>query len=258
MPAENEAARSLAIEAMNEGGLSRQTEAQRLEIVFEARAALRAAMNGDSGGLVDDQHQPVPIEKARSCFFGRHDPKATRLAVRRKALKERPMTANDRDDEARPGLLRRMFGRGESASPTEEASAVNRGWWSRLRSGLSRSSSAIGQGIGDIFSKRKLDAAALDDLEDVLIQADLGVAAATRVREAISRERYDKAIEPREVKAILAAEIERILTPVARPLAIDPSLKPFVILVVGVNGSGKTMTIGKLAAKFSVEGRKVT
>jgi len=168
------------------------------------------------------------------------------------------MSANDRDKGAKPGLLKRMFGRGDQASPAEEAPPAERSWWSRLKSGLSRSSSAIGQGIGDIFSKRKLDEAALDDLEDVLIQADLGVAAAARVREAIARGRYDKTIEPREVKAILAAEIERILTPVARPLAIDASLKPFVILAVGVNGSGKTTTIGKLAAKLSAEGRKVT
>src|SRR5579863_9272943 len=243
---------------MRESGLSRQAEAQSVEIVLEARAAFWAAVDGDPRRLIDDQHQPVAIEKPRSCFFGRHDRKASRLAGRRKAPIERRMSANDRDKGAKPGLLKRMFGRGDQASPAEEAPPAERSWWSRLKSGLSRSSSAIGQGIGDIFSKRKLDEAALDDLEDVLIQADLGVAAAARVREAIARGRYDKTIEPREVKAILAAEIERILTPVARPLAIDASLKPFVILAVGVNGSGKTTTIGKLAAKLSAEGRKVT
>ena len=87
--------------------------------------------------------------------------------------------------------------------------------------GLSRSSSAIGRGIADIFTKRKLDAASLDDLEDILIQADLGLAAATRIREAVGRGRYDKGIEPDEVKAILADEVERALDPVARPLVID-------------------------------------
>jgi fused signal recognition particle receptor len=92
----------------------------------------------------------------------------------------------------------------------------------------------------------------------VLIQADLGVAAAMRVREAVGRGRYDKAIEPDEIKEILAGEIEKVLAPVAQPLALDVAQKPFVILVVGVNGSGKTTTIGKLAAKFAAEGRKVT
>jgi fused signal recognition particle receptor len=169
------------------------------------------------------------------------------------------MSSNN-NGEAKPGLLRRVFGRAEPAQPAavSQPPGQKRNWWSRLTAGLSRTSTAIGQGIADIFSKRKLDAAALDDLEDLLIQADLGVAAAARVREAVGRGRYDKAIEPQEVKAILAAEIERILKPVALPLAIDALQKPFVILVVGVNGSGKTTTIGKLAAKFAGEGRKVT
>ena len=130
-------------------------------------------------------------------------------------------------------------------------------WISRLTSGLSRSSSAIGRGITDIFTKRKLDDAALDDLEDVLILADLGLGAATRIREAISKGRYEKGIEPDEVRALLAAEVERTLAPVALPLVIDNNIMPFVILVIGVNGSGKTTTIGKLAAKLTAEGKKV-
>ncbi|HLH48001.1 MAG TPA: signal recognition particle-docking protein FtsY [Roseiarcus sp.] len=175
------------------------------------------------------------------------------------------MSSNE-NGETRPGLFRRVFGGGrtepaptqpEGVAPADEP-PPKRSWWSRLTGGLSRSSAAIGQGITNIFSKRKLDAEALDDLEDILIQADLGVAAASRVREAVGSGRYDKAIEPNEVKVILAGEIEKILAPVARPLAIDDSKKPFVILVVGVNGSGKTTTIGKLAAKFSAEGRNVT
>ena len=132
-----------------------------------------------------------------------------------------------------------------------------RSWLQRLKFGLSRSSSSIGRGIADIFTKRKLDVASLDDLEDVLIQADLGLGAATRIRQAIAGGRYEKGIDPDEVKAVLAAEVERTLAPVARPLALDPTKKPFVVLVVGVNGSGKTTTIGKLAAKFRSEGHIV-
>src|SRR5271163_36818 len=130
-------------------------------------------------------------------------------------------------------------------------------WVQRLRSGLSRSSSNIARGVADIFTKRKLDAASLDDLEDVLIQADLGPGAAARIREAIARGRYESGISLDEVRRILAAEIERSLAPVARPLEIDAGERPFVILVVGVNGSGKTTTIGKLAAKFRAEGKTV-
>ena len=170
--------------------------------------------------------------------------------------------SDENDEKSRPGLFKRLFARGEpatTAAPESLAPApVKRSWLSRLAAGLSRSSATIGRGIVDIFSKRKLDAASLDDLEDILIQADLGTAAAARVREAVGSGRYEKSIDPNEVKAILAAEVERILAPVARPFAIDPSKKPFVVLVVGVNGSGKTTTIGKLAAKLAAEGRKVT
>jgi fused signal recognition particle receptor len=176
-------------------------------------------------------------------------------------------------EKPKGGLLKRLFGGGESAPAQalevettveaaetallKEAPASRRSWLSRLTAGLSRSSSVIGRAIVDIFTKRKLDAASLDDLEDVLIQADLGIGAATRIREAVGKGRYEKGVDPEEVKKVLAAEVERALTPVAHPLVIDATKAPFVILVVGVNGSGKTTTIGKLAAKLSGEGRKV-
>jgi len=131
-------------------------------------------------------------------------------------------------------------------------------WWSRLRSGLSRSSSSISQGVTSIFTKRKLGADTLEELEDVLIRADLGVTLAARIAEAVGRGRYDKTIDPQEVRDILAAEVEATLAPVARPLVIDETKQPFVILVVGVNGSGKTTTIGKIAAKLVREGKKVS
>ena len=132
-----------------------------------------------------------------------------------------------------------------------------RSWWRRLTEGLSRTSSALTTGITDLFTKRKLDAGTLEDLEDILIQADLGLATSGRIAKAVGEGRYDKQIDPAEVKAILAREVEAILMPVAHPLAIDATKKPFVILMVGVNGSGKTTTIGKLAAKFRTEGKSV-
>jgi fused signal recognition particle receptor len=141
--------------------------------------------------------------------------------------------------------------------PEPEAPGARPSWWSRLRQGLARSSSSIGQGLTDIFTKRKLSSDMLEDLEDVLVRADLGVNAATRIAALVGKGRYDKQIAPEEVRVILADEIERILTPVARPLAVDGGKKPFVILVVGVNGSGKTTTIGKLAAKFTSEGKSL-
>jgi fused signal recognition particle receptor len=135
-------------------------------------------------------------------------------------------------------------------------STVKQSWWQRLSGGLKRTSSSIGSAITDLVSKRKLDAAMLDELEEMLIRADLGVDVAAKISAAVGEGRYDKAIAPDEVKAVVAAEVEKVLTPVAQPLAVEGA-KPFVILVSGVNGSGKTTTIGKLAARFRAEGKKV-
>jgi fused signal recognition particle receptor len=132
-----------------------------------------------------------------------------------------------------------------------------RSWWQRLTGGLKRTSSSLGSAVADLVTKRKLDRAMLEDIEDVLLRADLGTEVAARIAGAVGAGRYDKAISADEVKSVVATEVEKVLAPVARPLVIDSTNKPFVVLVVGVNGSGKTTTIGKLAAKFSAEGRKV-
>jgi len=135
-------------------------------------------------------------------------------------------------------------------------STEKRGWWARLTGGLKRTSASLGTAIADLVTKRKLDAAMLEEIEEVLIRADLGVETAGRVTAAIAEGRYDKAISADEVKAVVSGEVEKILGPVAKPLVVGGA-KPFVILVAGVNGSGKTTTIGKLAAKFAAEGSKV-
>ena len=129
------------------------------------------------------------------------------------------------------------------------------GWWKRLNGGLKRSAAALGASISDLVSKRKLDAAAIEDLESELIRADLGVETAARIASVLGGGRYDKGISDDEVKAVLSADIETTMAAVAKPLEIVA--KPFVILVVGVNGSGKTTTIGKLAAKFRADGKSV-
>jgi fused signal recognition particle receptor len=135
--------------------------------------------------------------------------------------------------------------------------AEKQSWWQRLSGGLKRTSASIGGAVADLVVKRKLDQAMLDEIEDVLIRADLGVDSAASIAAAVGEGRYDKSITADEVKAVLAAEVEKVLAPVAKPLAISEA-KPFVALVVGVNGSGKTTTIGKLAAKFRADGRSVT
>jgi fused signal recognition particle receptor len=161
----------------------------------------------------------------------------------------------------RPGLMGRLFGRGEAASAREpsrdQAAEPPKSWFQRLRAGLARSSSALGQSLTGLLRKRRLDDETLEELEDLLIQADLGVETATRITGRLAKERYDKEISDEEVRSVLAAEVAAVLGPVARPLKIDPAHRPHVILVVGVNGSGKTTTIGKLAARFRREGRRV-
>ncbi len=128
-------------------------------------------------------------------------------------------------------------------------------WWKRLSGGLRRTSSSLGSAIADLVSKRKLDAETVEELENELIRADLGPEFAARIAGVLGEGRFDKAIAPDDVKAILAGEIEKVLAPVARPL--DVTTRPFVILIAGVNGSGKTTTIGKLAARFGAEGKSV-
>jgi fused signal recognition particle receptor len=139
----------------------------------------------------------------------------------------------------------------------DSARETKTNWWQRLSGGLKRTSSALGGAIADLVAKRKLDAATISEIKDVLIRADLGPDTADRIAAALSESRHEAGISPAEVKAVVAAEIEKALAPVAQPLVIDAAKKPFVILVAGVNGSGKTTTIGKLAAKLRGEGRSV-
>ena len=132
-----------------------------------------------------------------------------------------------------------------------------RGWLGRLSAGLARSSARLSGGISGIFAGRRLDDAALGELEDLLIGADLGVEAASRLTEALARRRIDRDLDADEVRALLAADIAGILEPVALPLTVDPGNRPHVVLVVGVNGTGKTTTVGKLAKRLRGEGRRV-
>jgi len=132
-----------------------------------------------------------------------------------------------------------------------------KGWFRRLHDGLKRSSSAISTGITDIFTKRKLDDDVLEELEELLITSDLGVSTAARITANIAKTRYDKEIEPDEIREALADEVTTILAPVAQPFVLMEDRKPHIVLVVGVNGSGKTTTIGKLAHQFRQAGKKV-
>ncbi len=132
-----------------------------------------------------------------------------------------------------------------------------KGWFRRLTDGLKRSSNSLTTGITEIFTKRKLDDDVVEELEELLITSDLGVTTAARIASNIAKTRYDKEISPEEIKEALADEVTQILEPVAKPFELKTDVKPHVVLVVGVNGSGKTTTIGKLAKQYSDAGKKV-
>jgi fused signal recognition particle receptor len=180
--------------------------------------------------------------------------------------------------DPKPGLFKRLFGAEvpagtlpaanppagaapETPGPPEtlppSAAPPKQSWFQRLANGLKRSSDQLSGGIASVFTKKRLDNAMLDELEDILIQADFGIDMASAVTGTLRRDRFDRDISGDEVRGVLAAEVEKVLTPVALPLTIDPGKKPFVILMVGVNGSGKTTTIGKLASLYAAEGISV-
>ncbi len=145
----------------------------------------------------------------------------------------------------------------DAPKETEADARKKKSFFQRMKEGLSRSTRTISDGIAGIFTRRKLDRATLDELEELLISADLGVETAAAVAEAVGKDRYDKEVSAEDIRAIVAGEIAEALAPVAKPLVIDASKKPFVVLMVGVNGSGKTTTAAKIAARAKGEGKTV-
>ena len=138
-----------------------------------------------------------------------------------------------------------------AAVPTEETEAEERrSWFARLKVGMARSSERLNAGISTIFNRRRLDDVALLELEELLIASDMGIGIAAEVTEELRRSRFNQEVSPEEVRGALAEQVIRLVEPMMKPLRLDLGRKPFVILVVGVNGSGKTTTIAKLAKQY--------
>jgi fused signal recognition particle receptor len=224
------------------------------------------ASDGDTVPPEPDKTDPMPASSAT--------PPLTETAVQQQAPSG-PMTDSE-SSEPQPVLpprtwFDRLMGGPEPAGagppgtmsprpPTPSPADAERepgGWFGRLRAGLSRSSAQLNDGINAIFLRRRLDAAALDELEELLIASDMGLGVAGEVVESLRRTRFNQEVAPDEVRAALAEEVIRLVEPVMRPLRIDSTKKPFVVLVVGVNGSGKTTTIGKLAKQYRAAGNTV-
>ena len=132
-----------------------------------------------------------------------------------------------------------------------------KGWLGKLEAGLTKSSLSLTNSLNELLVKKKLDSQTLEEIEDVLITADLGVKTAHQISKKLASIRFVKDTNPTEVRRVVADEIIEILSPVAQPLSLNPANRPHVILVCGVNGSGKTTTVGKLAHKFVEDGKHV-
>src|ERR1700689_286005 len=224
--AEHQAAGVVGADPVRPRRRPRQAEAQRVEVVFEALAAVRAAVHRKACRLVDHQHQAVAIQEPRHHLFRGH------CCVH---------------------CRNRYHGRLMDDSATKTTG----NWWQRLAGGLKKSSSALGSAIAHVVAKRQLDSATIDEIEDELVRADLGAETAGRIATELRYGRFDTAITPDEIKAAVAAEVEKVRAGGGEPVTTHPAIKPFGILVAGVNGSGKTTTIGKLAARLRAEGRTV-
>jgi len=142
-------------------------------------------------------------------------------------------------------------------APESATTAERRSWLSRLRAGMARSSARLNEGINTIFNRRRLDDDALLELEELLIASDMGVGIAAEVTEELRRKRFNQEVSPEEVRSALAEQVIQLVEPVIKPLRLHLDKKPFVILVVGVNGSGKTTTIAKLAKQYRDAGHDV-
>ncbi len=164
---------------------------------------------------------------------------------------------NDAKAEQQPAPPAQEAPTAPAGPPQQSGGDKKKNWFARLTSGLSKSSTKISDGVAGIFTKRKLDSETIEELEELLITADLGVAAAERITDALAQDKFDKEISDEEVRAALADEVADTLRPLEKPLAADASRTPHIILMIGVNGAGKTTTIGKLARKFQDDGKSV-
>ncbi|WP_292580190.1 signal recognition particle-docking protein FtsY, partial [Mesorhizobium sp.] len=209
----------------------------------EAGAAPLEPSAGADAEIAPPIRQPAPVEP---------QPILAEIAPEPEAVPSPPRPAAA---VGKVTVSKKVEQKAESVKAPEPA--PRRSWFQRMREGLARSSRELTGNIAGVFTKRKLDDDTLQDLEDVLIRADLGVETALRVTDSLASSRYGRDVSDSEVRAVMAAEVEKVLTPVAKPLELDLSHKPHVILVVGVNGTGKTTTIGKLAAKLTDGGLKV-
>ena len=220
-------------------------------------AALKASHQEDTKNLSSEKPPTVNAEKSENSLKTEASNKKIKKQKSNQKNKQPVKLTNNYETHKKTPPKNEDSNKSKVSNINNEKDVLNEnGFFKRITAGLSKSTSLMSEQMSSLFNKRKLDSAALNDLEDILIQADLGLEASEKVISSLSKEKFDKEVNELEIKITLGEVISEILTPLESPLTLT-SEKPQILLFVGVNGSGKTTTLGKLAKKYSSQGKKV-
>jgi len=220
-------------------------------------AALKASHQEDTKNLSSEKPPTVNAEKSENSLKIEASNKKIKKQKSNQKNKQPVKLTNNSETHKKTPPKNEDSNKSKVSNINNEKDVLNEnGFFKRITAGLSKSTSLMSEQMSSLFNKRKLDSAALNDLEDILIQADLGLEASEKVISSLSKEKFDKEVNELEIKITLGEVISEILTPLESPLTLT-SEKPQILLFVGVNGSGKTTTLGKLAKKYSSQGKKV-
>jgi fused signal recognition particle receptor len=220
-------------------------------------AALKASHQEDTKNLSSEKPPTVNAEKSENSLKTEASNKKIKKQKSNQKNKQPVKLTNNSETHKKTPPKNEDSNKSKVSNINNEKDVLNEnGFFKRITAGLSKSTSLMSEQMSSRFNKRKLDSAALNDLEDILIQADLGLEASEKVISSLSKEKFDKEVNELEIKITLGEVISEILTPLESPLTLT-SEKPQILLFVGVNGSGKTTTLGKLAKKYSSQGKKV-
>jgi fused signal recognition particle receptor len=220
-------------------------------------AALKASHQEDTKNLSSEKPPTVNAEKSENSLKTEASNKKIKKQKSNQKNKQPVKLTNNSETHKKTPPKNEDSNKSKVSNINNEKDVLNEnGFFKRITAGLSKSTSLMSEQMSSLFNKRKLDSAALNDLEDILIQADLGLEASEKVISSLSKEKFDKEVNELEIKITLGEVISEILTPLESPLTLTNE-KPQILLFVGVNGSGKTTTLGKLAKKYSSQGKKV-
>lgn len=220
-------------------------------------AALKASHQEDTKNLSSEKPPTVNAEKSENSLKTEASNKKIKKQKSNQKNKQPVKLTNNSETHKKTPPKNEDSNKSKVSNINNEKDVLNEnGFFKRITAGLSKSTLLMSEQMSSLFNKRKLDSAALNDLEDILIQADLGLEASEKVISSLSKEKFDKEVNELEIKITLGEVISEILTPLESPLTLT-SEKPQILLFVGVNGSGKTTTLGKLAKKYSSQGKKV-